>query len=82
MGRIFNLYRGGYRQGVADGLAGRRHKADWELWLFKPVNWLPGVDAGSFAAGYAAGYGDGSRITFWQQQQQQHQQQQQLLPPR
>lgn len=74
MSQIFNRHRGGYRLGVADGMAGRRRKADWELWLLRPVNWLPGVDAGSFAAGYAEGYGDGSRITLWQQQQ--------VLPPR
>lgn len=69
MGSLFNLYRSGYRLGVADGVAGRRQRADWELWLLRPVNWLPGVDAGSFAAGYAEGYGDGSRVTLWQQHQ-------------
>lgn len=65
MGGIFNLHRSGYHLGIA----GRRRRADWELWLLRPVNWLPGVDAASFAAGYAQGYGDGTRVTPWQQRQ-------------
>lgn len=67
MGSVFNVYRSGYRIGVADGVAGRRRRANWELWLFQPLCWLPGVDAGSFAAGYGDGYGDGSRVALWQQ---------------
>lgn len=55
MAGLFNLYRSGYRLCVADGTAGRRRRADWELLLLRPVNWLPGVDAASFAAGYAEG---------------------------
>jgi len=74
MGNIFNLYRSGYQLGVADGMAGHRRRADWELKLLRPVNWLPGVDANSFVMGYAEGYGDGTRVTLWQQQE--------LPPPR
>lgn len=69
MSGLFNLHRSGYRLGVADGMAGRRRRADWELVLLRPINWLPGVDAGSFVAGYAEGYGDGTRVTLWQRHQ-------------
>lgn len=74
MANFFNVFRSGYRLGVADGMAGNRHRADWELILLRPLNWLPGVDRGSFVAGYAEGYGDGTRITLWQQHQ--------IAPPR
>ena len=56
MAGFFNVWRSGYLMGEADAQVGRRHRAAWELRYLRPVNWLPGVDAESFIAGYAAGY--------------------------
>ncbi|PJK10476.1 hypothetical protein CO610_02140 [Lysobacteraceae bacterium NML95-0200] len=72
MGSLFDVYRQGYQLGVADAQAGRRRRARWELWLLRPLNWLPGVDANSFVAGYIEGYSEGLRLRLWQQH---------LIPP-
>ena len=69
MANLFNIRRSGYRLGVSDGMAGRRCRAEWELRLLRPINWFPWVSSNSFVAGYAEGYGDGTRITLWQQHQ-------------
>ena len=69
MANVINVYRGGYRLGVADGMAGRRRRANWELWFLRPLLWIPCVDVASFTNGYADGYGDGSRLTLWRQNQ-------------
>lgn len=58
--QIFDMYRGGFRKGLARGQQGHRRQARWELLLTNPVAWLPGVDWASFMQGYYDGYQTGT----------------------
>lgn len=60
--KIFDLYRAGFELGSAHAQAGQRRRAKWELAVFHPVTWLPGVDTDSFNEGYIQGYHDSSAI--------------------
>lgn len=61
MAGLINVFRSGFKRGFDQAVAGERRRADWELKLLRPLNWIPGVDSTSYLDGYAAGYTDGLR---------------------
>ena len=65
---IFNIYLSGYNLGHRHAILGERHRAIWELLLFNPITWLPGVDRISYINGYATGYHDSLMMRSWMRQ--------------
>ncbi len=52
--------------GQDDAIAGRRHRANWELRFLRVANWVPFVDVESIIDGYGQGYANGMARKTWQ----------------